>query len=154
MKTIKFFNSVHYSSSKFFTIAFFLFIPDTFAITVSAVTAYYARFSDLQSLDGDLIPIAQFDYRIVLSIVAAGWIFFMFVTGTYRLEHANITVFNLRLVIKRTFSYFLVLGFLSFILKASFSRMVFLVMLTSGLFYLFFIRIIFYGIIIRPLIMK
>ena len=54
----------------------------------------------------------------------------------------------------RSFTFFFVLGFLSFILKASFSRSVFLVMLGSGLVYLFIERIAVYSLILRPMILK
>jgi exopolysaccharide biosynthesis polyprenyl glycosylphosphotransferase len=58
------------------------------------------------------------------------------------------------MIIKRSFAFFFFLGFLSFILKASFSRSVFLVMLASGLVYLFLVRISIYALILRPLILK
>jgi exopolysaccharide biosynthesis polyprenyl glycosylphosphotransferase len=58
------------------------------------------------------------------------------------------------MIIKRSFAFFFFLGFLSFILKASFSRSVFLVMLASGLVYLYLVRISIYALILRPLILK
>jgi exopolysaccharide biosynthesis polyprenyl glycosylphosphotransferase len=58
------------------------------------------------------------------------------------------------MIIKRSFTFFFFLGFLSFILKASFSRSLFLVMLGSGLIYLFILRISIYLFVLRPLILK
>ena len=98
--------------------------------------------------------IAQFEYRGILATVVAAWIITLVSSGTYRFNHATLVVFNLRLIIKRSFTFFFLLGFLSFILKASFSRTVFLVMLASGLLYLFLVRIAVYGFILRPLILK
>ena len=154
MKTIKYFNSVHYTSSKFYTIAFFLFVPDSFAISLSAITAYNFRFPESSTLDDGKPAIAQFEYRGILGTVVAAWIITLVSSGTYRFNHATLVVFNLRLILKRSFTFFFLLGFLSFILKASFSRTVFLVMLASGLLYLFIVRIAVYGFILRPLILK
>lgn len=131
-----------------------MLIPDAFAIAFSAITAYNFRFPDAQdSIDG--VPaIAQFEYRGILSLLVIAWIGTLIATGTYRFNHATLVVFNLRMIIKRSFTFFFFLGFISFILKASFSRSVFLVMLGSGLVYLFLIRICIYALILRPLILR
>ena len=131
-----------------------MLIPDTLAITLSAFTAYNFRFPDAQaSIDG--VPaIAQFEYRGILSVIVVAWISTLIVTGTYRFNHATLVVFNLRMIIKRSFIFFFFLGFLSFILKASFSRSLFLIMLGSGLVYLFILRISIYSFVLRPLVLK
>ena len=132
----------------------FMLIPDTFAIALSAITAYNFRFPESSSIINGNPTIAQFEYRGILAIVVTAWIANLAASGTYRFNHATLVVFNLRMIIKRSFTFFFLLGFLSFILKASFSRTVFLVMLASGLIYLFFVRIAVYGLILRPLILK
>jgi len=131
-----------------------MLIPDAFAIALSAVTAYNFRFPDAEALVDGKPAIAQFEYRGILVVLVCTWILSLVATGTYRFNHATLVVFNLRLIIKRSFTYFFILGFLSFILKASFSRSVFLVMLASGLVYLFIVRISVYGLVLRPLILK
>lgn len=131
-----------------------MLIPDSFAIALSAITAYNFRFPDAATLVDGKPVIAQFEYRGILMIVVIAWIGLLIATGTYRFNHATLVVFNLRMIIKRSCTYFFVLGFLSFILKASFSRSVFLVMLGSGLAYLFMIRISVYGLLLRPLILN
>ena len=131
-----------------------MLIPDAFAIALSAVTAYNFRFPDAAALVDGKPAIAQFEYRGILVVLVCAWILSLVATGTYRFNHATLVVFNLRMIIKRSFTYFFILGFLSFILKASFSRSVFLVMLASGLVYLFIIRISVYGLVLRPMILK
>ena len=131
-----------------------MLIPDSFAIALSAITAYNFRFPESSTLVDGKPAIAQFEYRGILATVVAAWIITLVSSGTYRFNHATLVVFNLRLIIKRSFTFFFLLGFLSFILKASFSRTVFLVMLASGLLYLFLVRIAVYGFILRPLILK
>ena len=131
-----------------------LFIPDSMAMALSAITAYNLRFPESSSLVDGKPAIAQFEYRGILAIVVLAWIATLVTSGTYRFNHATLVVFNLRMIIKRSFTFFFLLGFLSFILKASFSRTVFLVMLASGLIYLFLVRIAVYGLILRPLILK
>jgi exopolysaccharide biosynthesis polyprenyl glycosylphosphotransferase len=131
-----------------------MLIPDAFAIALSAVTAYNFRFPDAAALVDGKPAIAQFEYKGILVVLVCAWILSLVATGTYRFNHATLVVFNLRMIIKRSFTYFFILGFLSFILKASFSRSVFLVMLTSGLVYLFIVRISVYGLILRPMILR
>jgi len=131
-----------------------MLIPDSIAIALSAITAYILRFPESTTLVDGKPAIAQFEYRVILAIVVLAWIATLVTSGTYRFNHATLVVFNLRMIIKRSFTFFFLLGFLSFILKASFSRTVFLVMLASGLVYLFLVRIAVYGLILRPLILK
>jgi exopolysaccharide biosynthesis polyprenyl glycosylphosphotransferase len=131
-----------------------MLIPDAFAIALSAVTAYNFRFPDATNLVDGKPAIAQFEYKGILVVLVCAWILSLVATGTYRFNHATLVVFNLRMIIKRSFTYFFILGFLSFILKASFSRSVFLVMLASGLVYLFIVRISVYALVLRPMILK
>jgi exopolysaccharide biosynthesis polyprenyl glycosylphosphotransferase len=131
-----------------------MLIPDVFAIALSAVTAYMTRFTDDRNFIASSVAAAQFEYRGILFWVVVTWIFSLILTGTYRFNHATLVVFNLRMIIKRSFTYFFILGFLSFILKASFSRSVFLVMLGSGLLYLFIARIGIYAFVLRPMILR
>ena len=131
-----------------------MLIPDSIAIALSAVTAYAWRFPDSTTLVDGKPAIAQFEYRGILAFLVISWILVLIATGTYRFNHATLVIFNLRMIIKRSFTFFFFLGFLSFILKASFSRSVFLVMLGSGLVYLFLVRISVYGLILRPMILR
>ena len=131
-----------------------MLIPDSIAIALSAVTAYAWRFPDSTTLVDGKPAIAQFEYRGILAFLVISWILVLIATGTYRFNHATLVIFNLRMIFKRSFTFFFFLGFLSFILKASFSRSVFLVMLGSGLVYLFLVRISLYGLILRPMILR
>jgi exopolysaccharide biosynthesis polyprenyl glycosylphosphotransferase len=137
-----------------FVILALMLIPDSIAIALSAVTAYAWRFPDATTLIDGKPAIAQFEYRGILAFLVISWILVLIATGTYRFNHATLVIFNLRMIIKRSFTFFFFLGFLSFILKASFSRSVFLVMLGSGLLYLFLVRISVYGLILRPMILR
>jgi exopolysaccharide biosynthesis polyprenyl glycosylphosphotransferase len=131
-----------------------MLIPDSIAIALSAATAYAWRFPDTTTLVDGKPAIAQFEYRGILAFLVISWILVLIATGTYRFNHATLVIFNLRMIFKRSFTFFFFLGFLSFILKASFSRSVFLVMLGSGLVYLFLVRISVYGLILRPMILR
>ncbi len=131
-----------------------MLIPDSLAIAASAFTAYNFRFPDARTMVDGKPAIAQFEYRGILVVLVLAWIMILIATGTYRFNHATLVVFNLRMIIKRSFTYFFFLGFLSFILKASFSRSVFLVMLGSGLVYLFLARIGIYLFVLRPMILR
>ena len=142
------------SNAQQVTILALMLIPDSFAIALSAITAYNFRFPDSATMVDGKPAIAQFEYRGILAFLVISWILVLIATGTYRFNHATLVIFNLRMIIKRSFTFFFFLGFLSFILKASFSRSVFLVMLGSGLLYLFLVRISVYGLILRPMILR
>ena len=131
-----------------------MLIPDSLAIAASAFTAFTFRFPDARTAVDGAPAIAQFEYRGILVVLIVTWIMVLIATGSYRFNHATLVVFNLRMIIKRSFTYFFFLGFLSFILKASFSRSVFLVMLSSGLVYLFIARIGIYLFVLRPMILR
>ena len=131
-----------------------MLIPDSLAIAASAFTAYTFRFPDARTAVDGSPAIAQFEYRGILVVLVVIWIMVLIAAGSYRFNHATLVVFNLRMIIKRSFTYFFFLGFLSFILKASFSRSVFLVMLGSGLVYLFIARIGIYLFVLRPMILR
>ena len=131
-----------------------MLIPDSLAIAASAFTAYTFRFPDARTAVDGSPAIAQFEYRGILVVLVVIWIMVLIAAGSYRFNHATLVVFNLRMIIKRSFTYFFFLGFLSFILKASFSRSVFLVMLSSGLVYLFIARIGIYLFVLRPMILR
>jgi len=135
-------------------VASILILSDFICITLSAITAFQFRFPD-KNLERDSRPaIAQFDYRGILLVIILSWLFIFIVSGIYRFKHANLFVLNLQLVIKRSIYFFFFLGFISFILKASFSRIVFAIMLGSGLVYLLLGRLVTYFIFLKPLILK
>ena len=135
-------------------VASILILSDFICITLSAITAFQFRFPD-KNLEADSRPaIAQFDYRGILLVIILSWLSIFIVSGIYRFKHANLFVLNLQLVIKRSIYFFFFLGFISFILKASFSRIVFAIMLGSGLVYLLLGRLVSYFIFLKPLILK
>jgi len=137
-----------------FLIVTVLVFSDLLATCLSAITAFQFRFPQ-NSLETDYKPaIAQFDYRGILVLIVFSWLSLFLLTGIYRYKHANLFVLNLQLVIKKSVYFFFFLGFISFILKASFSRIVFGVMLVSGLVYLILGRLIAYFFIIKPLILN
>ena len=135
-------------------VASILILSDFICITLSAITAFQFRFPD-RSLEIDSRPaIAQFDYRGILLLIILSWLSIFIISGIYRFKHANLFVLNLQLVIKRSIYFFFFLGFVSFVLKASFSRIVFAIMLGSGLVYLLLGRLLTYFIFLKPLILK
>ena len=135
-------------------VAIILILSDFICITLSAITAFQFRFPDTNLQTDSRPAIAQFDYRGILLVIILSWLFIFIVSGIYRFKHANLFVLNLQLVIKRSIYFFFFLGFISFILKASFSRIVFAIMLGSGLVYLLLGRLITYFIFLKPLILK
>jgi exopolysaccharide biosynthesis polyprenyl glycosylphosphotransferase len=135
-------------------VASVLILSDFICMSLSAITAFQFRFPD-KVLEGDSRPaLAQFDYRRILLIIILCWLFIFIVSGIYRFKHANLFVLNLQLVVKKSIYFFFFLGFVSFILKASFSRIVFAVMLISGLVFLVLGRLVTHYILLMPLVLK
>jgi len=135
-------------------VASILIFSDFICITISGITAFQFRFPDKNSEVESKLALGQIDYKSILLAIILSWLFIFIVSGIYRFKHANLFVLNLQLVIKRSIYFFFFLGFISFILKASFSRIVFAVMLTSGLLYLLMGRLITYFLFLRPLILN
>ena len=83
------------------TILALMLIPDSFAIALSAITAYNFRFPDAAVMEDGKPAIAQFEYRGILTVLVVAWIALLIATGTYKFSHATLVVFNLRMIIKR-----------------------------------------------------
>ena len=137
-----------------FAVATIFMVSDTLCITLSAITAFQFRFPDKILEKSSRPSIAQFDYRSILLMIIFSWLLIFTVSGLYKFKHSNLFVLNLYLVVKRSIYFFFFLGFVSFILKASFSRTVFAVMLVSGLIYLLLGRLITYFFFLKPLILE
>ena len=95
------------------TILALMMIPDSIAISLSTITAYNFRFPDSRASTAP--SIAEIDYKFILFLVVLTWIFILLITGTYKFNHATLVGLNLRLVAKRTLTFFFFLGFISFI---------------------------------------
>ena len=87
-----------------------MLIPDSFAIALSAITAYMTRFTANKNFIASSVATAQFEYRAILFWVVAAWILSLILTGTYRFNHATLVVFNLRMIIKQSSSHCALLG--------------------------------------------
>ena len=130
-----------------------LIIADSLAIFLSVVTAYQFRFRTFTLLSDVEVGGTEFNYKLFLLLVMFGWLSTLIVTGTYQFTHANLFVLNVQDVLKRTMYFFFILGFISFISKVLFSRILFILMLASGLIFLFIGRTLAYFVLIRPMIL-
>jgi len=136
------------------TISVALIVVDALALLSAAVIAYNFRFrSSLFESEGQP-SIAAFDYEIILGSVVLGCLLTFTLSGIYSLSHDSLFILNLQSLIKRSIVYFFSLGFLSFVLRASFSRTVFITLLLSGLINLILVRTLLYFIFLRPLIKR
>ena len=130
-----------------------LIIADSLAISLSVITAYQFRFKTFTFFSNSEVGSTEFSYKLFLLIVTFGWLSTLIVTGTYQITHANLFVLNVQNVLKRTMYFFFILGFISFISKVLFSRILFLLMLVLGLIFLFIGRTLAYFVFIRPMIL-
>ena len=130
-----------------------LVTADLIAISLSVITSYQFRFKILTFFSEVQVGSSEINYKLFLLIVILGWLATLIVTGTYQFTHANLFVLNVQNVLKRTIYFFFILGFISFISKVLFSRILFVFMLTSGLIFLFLGRTLSYFLFIRPMIL-
>lgn len=130
-----------------------LIIADSLAIFLSVVTAYQFRFRAFTLFSDVDVGGTEFNYKLFLLLVMFGWLSTLIITGTYQFTHANLFVLNVQNVLKRTMYFFFILGFISFISKVLFSRILFMLMLASGLIFLFIGRTLAYFVLIRPMIL-
>jgi len=127
----------------------FLFSLDFAAIAAAAYISFLARF-DIQSNSGlELAMQYNLDSLAILGLISLGWVMSLAFNGTYVPSHSNAANLNLRMIFRRSITYFIGLGFLSFIFKASFSRGIFLYMFVIGICLIYVSRSIFFYFIIR-----
>jgi exopolysaccharide biosynthesis polyprenyl glycosylphosphotransferase len=137
-----------------FTISILLIVVDAFALLTASVIAYNFRFRSTL-FESEVQPsIATIDYELILGFVIMGWLLTFSLSGIYRLDHDSLFILNVQNIIKRSLFYFFSLGFLSFVLRASFSRTVFIILLLVGLTNLVVARTILYFGFLRPLIKR
>ena len=134
------------------TIRIVILTLDAFALGIAATIAYAFRFKS-SLFESTLQPsIATIDYQVILFFITLGWLFTFAISGIYRLEHDNLFTLNLQSLLKRSFSYFFALGFISFLTRASFSRTVFITQIVVGILSLIATRSIVYFTLLRPMI--
>ena len=137
-----------------FLIVIIFICADFLAMLLSLLTAYQFRFKGLSLLPGLEEFDLKFNYRFFFLFVIFSWLSVFILTGIYNFDHANLFVLNIQNVLKRTIYFYFFLGFVSFVTKILFSRILFIYMLISGLIYLLIGRTIAYFAIIRPMILS
>ena len=140
-------------SSKLLAISSFLLV-DLLALSTAALMAYNFRFRSSLFSSEEQPSIATFKYEVILFFIVCGWLATFSLSGVYRLSHDSLFILNLQNLIKRSLFYFFSLGFLSFVLRASFSRTVFISLLLFGLTNLVVARTILHFGFLRPLIKR
>ena len=134
------------------SISIALILVDALALSIASVIAYNFRFRSSLFESEDQPSIATIDYELILGFVIMGWLLTFSLSGIYRLNHDSLFILNLQSIIKQSLFYFFSLGFLSFVLRASFSRAVFITLLVFGLTNLVAARTILHFGFLRPLI--
>ena len=130
------------------------FISDLVGISFSAYFALIARFGAEETLPTINVYILQFDYLGLLVVLALGWVLSLIMTGAYDSNSSLNLLNDLQILTKCSVIYFFALGFTSFVFRASFSRMIFVLFLIAGLFSIFTCRFIVHLLIIRPKMKK
>jgi len=143
-----------YNVSNRLLLVFAFIVSDFIAISWASIFAYNFRFQSSFFETEPQPALATFDYQLVLGVVVIGWLLTFGLSGLYSLNHDSLFILNLQSLIKWSIVYFFSLGFLSFVLRASFSRTVFITLLLSGLINLILVRTLLYFIFLRPLIKR
>jgi exopolysaccharide biosynthesis polyprenyl glycosylphosphotransferase len=128
-------------------------IPDAIAILIAGYIALSSRFGGSRV---NITDTGIFDLTYLSLVVMAGalWFLVLLLSGNYRFRHEILIVTDPKSIIGLSFRYFLILGFVSFILKASFSRSVFLILLFSGLLSIGIVRLFMQTLVIKPKLRK
>jgi exopolysaccharide biosynthesis polyprenyl glycosylphosphotransferase len=116
-------------------------VLDVVAVFSAAFVAYRLRFvnEDQAYLDvANKFSVSSFS---ILLIICFGWISTLALSGLYTQSNLNLAMANLRIVFRQSLFFFFGLGFLSFLIKASFSRIIFLAMFLIGVLLLAFNRL-------------
>jgi exopolysaccharide biosynthesis polyprenyl glycosylphosphotransferase len=147
MRFTRFFKLQHLLIATFFCL-------DFFAVVSASLLSYSARFELKSSADLEIAAQYNVSSRFILVLVSLGWLLALALNGTYSNSHSNIANLNLRMIFRRSLTYFFLFGFLSFIFKASFSRGIFVFMFFSGITMIFIFRTLFLYLVVRKFFNK
>jgi len=122
---------------------------DLLAVLIASVISYKTRFELKSNADLEIAAQYNLNSQAILIGVGIGWVIALALNGTYTNSHSNIANLNLRIIFRRSLIYFFLLGFVSFLVKAAFSRGIFLFMFVSGISFIFLFRAIFFHLVVR-----
>ncbi len=126
--------------------------PDSSAVLIAALVAYATRFGLDEVKSNEIDLFFNINYLTAFILLSVGWVIALALAGIYRNQNSTLTVLNLPLILRPSIFYFLLIGFTSFISKASFSRVAFLSFFSFGLVLIITLRIAIFYTIIRPMI--
>jgi len=125
---------------------------DVLGIVIAAVIAFVIRFRSSFFEISPQPSIAYFNYELILGILGVGWILILGSSGHYHSRKTIFAVVNTPSLVKHSVVYFFAIGFISFFLRASFSRTVFFVFFATGLLNLIILRNLFFQFVTKPLL--
>jgi exopolysaccharide biosynthesis polyprenyl glycosylphosphotransferase len=127
-------------------------ILDFVGILIAGVIAFIIRFRSSLFENSPRPAIADFNYEFILCAIGVGWILILGLNGHYQIRKTNLAILNIPILVKHSILYFFAIGFLSFFLRASFSRTVFFVFFVAGLLNLITLRSLFFQFVTKPMI--
>ena len=137
-----------------YQILFLMFLPDSIAIIIASWAAYLIRFGLEENNSSKITFFYGTNYQVFLFFLGVGWIFSMAFSGIYRNLHTTLTVLSLPVILRPSINFFLLIGFASFVSKASISRLAYVAFFSIGLLLIFMFRVVVYFAVIKPLIKK
>ena len=137
-----------------FQIFALLTVPDSIAIITGSLGAYVTRFGSAEINSAQISLVLDFSYQTFLFIVGIGWILALMLSGVYSNHHSTLTVLSLPVILRPSILYFLLVGFVSFISKASISRIAYISTFFIGFLLIITLRIIMHYLVIRRMIYK
>ena len=115
-----------------FGVSFVSLIIDWIVVFLIGQIIYDTEFDSAPSYAHLKIASYSIGYEYVFIFLSFIWILSLATANCYGTSHSNIFRFNPLKMLRPTFTYFFVLGFLSFLLKAEFSRSIFLEWMVFG----------------------
>lgn len=128
------------------------FLFDTLAISMAAIFSYQNRFENSNGIQPTNSALQNLPYAELLLIICLGWLITLYFSEYSNTHRQSILYLDPLKLVRPSVTYFFAIGFLSFMTKASFSRVIFFLLICSGLILLVISRVIFYVLVVRPLI--
>ncbi|CAN2214124.1 undecaprenyl-phosphate galactose phosphotransferase [Candidatus Nanopelagicaceae bacterium] len=130
------------------------FFSDSITIFIAAYLSFRSTFKLSNSGQPTNSALGNIPYDQLLLYIAIGWIITLCISESYKIKHTTVFYLDPFKVVRPSVNYFLALGFLSFMTKASFSRSIFVYLISFGITMLVLSRIILHFLIVYPLVTR
>jgi exopolysaccharide biosynthesis polyprenyl glycosylphosphotransferase len=135
-------------------IMLYCLIADIITTIVCSYISLLARFQTEVSSISRKVHGISINYATLVFLIVGIWILYLSISGLYNFRNFLSLQLTFQILVKRSFSYFFALGFISFITNLAFSRQLFISILASSLLIMCANRILIHKYVLKSMLLK